>query len=343
MKCRLLPFVISLLVALPTGALARDVSSAVREPIGNSARSTLAGWQSRVMSEIANEPVSTSAGPISGGAENAKLPRLLSIDYDRYLVDPGLPNPIQSAWVFDPALRRIVMWGGAGAYRDGISTLTLDSPRRWTRLPLQNPYEPPVAASAILRSADNTMVVFGGRDTSKTETANSRVDIFTLDASPAYLGDYNPGSGPAARWGHCAVYDPTGDAMFVFGGQSPGNVKYNDVWKLSFSPSLTWTQLSPTGTAPSARVGAAMVLDPSGHRLVIHGGSPAFTPNGPSGPLLSDTWALDLDPTPHWTQLTIGAPGPATCLAAASYDVAGDRMFLFGGEKLSPPADSSTW
>jgi hypothetical protein len=63
----------------------------------------------------------------------------------------------------------------------------------------------------------------------------------------------------------------------------------------------TWTELKPTGEAPTPRNNAAGIYDPIGHRLIVFAG---LVP----GDITSDVWALDLDQN-AWTR----SAGPARC------------------------------
>src|SRR5215471_13315280 len=61
-------------------------------------------------------------------------------------------------------------------------------------------------------------------------------------------------SGPSARFSHSAVFDPTSAQMIIFGGQSNGT-NLNDLWLgvTSSAQNVTFTAMTATGTAPSAR------------------------------------------------------------------------------------------
>lgn len=78
----------------------------------------------------------------------------------------------------------------------------------------------------------------------------------------------------------------TGERAYVFGGGDRERGKLADLWSLDLG-SLTWREEAPTGDAPSARSGAAMVTDPSGTRLLLFGGQ---TRSG----ALGDLWELSL-------------------------------------------------
>jgi hypothetical protein len=93
---------------------------------------------------------------------------------------------------------------------------------------------------------------------------------------------------------------------------APGGViaaRYNDVWVLTYANGVggtpAWTQLSPVGTPPSARLNHRTVYDPASNRLIVFGGSDATG-------TLNEVWVLThangLGGTPTWIQLS--PPGP---------------------------------
>ena len=55
-------------------------------------------------------------------------------------------------------------------------------------------------------------------------------------------------------------------------GQLDGPTLRNDVWALSLAGTPAWTQLTPTGTPPSARYGHSAIYDPVRDRMVVFGG-----------------------------------------------------------------------
>jgi hypothetical protein len=131
--------------------------------------------------------------------------------------------------------------------------------------------------------------------------------------TPAWINLNPSGGSPGARESHAAVYDQANNRMIIYGGYiTPGNCGgvVSDVWVLSNADGTggtpTWTQLSPTGTAPARRAAGA-AYDSVHNRLIINGGSPSGCGDG-----LNDTWVLSnangLGGTPTWTQLAPTAP-----------------------------------
>lgn len=98
------------------------------------------------------------------------------------------------------------------------------------------------------------------------------------------------------------------------------------------SAQSTWTQLSPQGPIPPARYSHAAVYNPTSNRLIVFGGAA-----GPGGSYTNDVWVManaNGVGTPSWIQLFAnGAPGspPPRLQHSAVYDVANNRMIVFGG------------
>lgn len=156
-------------------------------------------------------------------------------------------------------------------------------------------------------------------------------------------------TGPSARLDHAAVYDPVGQRMILFGGFTSGGA-VADLWELTLPSSGTpsWTELTASGIAPSARWGHSAIYDPIGKRMVVFGGF--------DGTLPTDVHALRLD-TLSWTTLSVsGSPPPGRMAHGAVYvpDPSTPRMIVFGGNDLSaalgdvwqltfPTSGSPTW
>jgi hypothetical protein len=126
--------------------------------------------------------------------------------------------------------------------------------------------------------------------------------------------------------------------MIIFGGQgglSNGRPLLNDVWVLSGSngtASAAWTQLSPTGTAPSPRGERRTAYDPSTNRMMLFGGNPNV---GYCFGVANDLWVLTnangRAGTPSWLQLTPSTAGPLRQYPSQVYDPGSNTMIVFGG------------
>jgi hypothetical protein len=178
------------------------------------------------------------------------------------------------------------------------------------------------------------MTIFGGynsgtffNDVWSLSNANG------LGGTPAWAQLSPTGSAPTTRFLHTAVYDTTNNRMIIFGGNNPNMGYLNDVWVLSTANGVggtpAWTQLSPTGSAPTTRGGHTAFYDAANNLMTIFGGTDG-------GSFLNDVWVLShangLGGTPAWTQIFPTGSDPTTRYGhTAIYDAVNNRMTIFGG------------
>jgi Galactose oxidase, central domain len=196
---------------------------------------------------------------------------------------------------------------------------------------------PRAAHSAVLDTATNSMLVFGG--TIPNENANSRTnlnDVWRLNGNLTWTVLKPIGTPPAPRSLHSAIYDSANNRMVIFGG-GEGNTSpcANDVWVLTNANGKTgtpeWVELAPTGTAPAPRANHGAVYDPNTNSMILYGGQNCFST------IFGDVWLLSnangLGGTPAWTQLfpTGSGPGARFITGGVAYDSAHNRLIVFGG------------
>ena len=166
------------------------------------------------------------------------------------------------------------------------------------------------------------MWIFGGYD--GTSFLN---DVWVRPAGGAgtWTQVIAAGAAPSSRVYSTWVFDAAADRLVLFGGAESAGI-VGDTWQLDLSGTPTWSQLSPTGTAPGGRYIHDATLDPVRDRMLVFGGADNFG-------LTNDCWALDLSPpTPVWSQIVpSGALPPARSWPSIVYDPADDRLVLFGG------------
>lgn len=154
--------------------------------------------------------------------------------------------------------------------------------------------------------------------------------------APAWV----PAGPPFPRVDFTAVLDLKTTRMIVFGGGSTaGNL--NDVWRLNRK--LSWTFVSPTGTAPAPRTGPSAVYDHKSNRMIVFGGG-----LGNTSPCVSDVWVLTdangTEGTPAWIQLSAaGGPPPSRLRHSAVYDPHSNRMIVFGGNDCFSTNFGDVW
>jgi hypothetical protein len=185
-------------------------------------------------------------------------------------------------------------------------------------------------------SSSNHMMIFGGEEGFPKPCVNDYWVLTgannTAGTKPTWVSETIAGTLPAARAHHSGVYDPTTNSMIVFGGYDCTSTYFNDVWVLSnanaVSGTLAWTQLTPTGTAPSPRQSASAVYNSSTNTLIVFGGDAGASP-------FSDLWILThangTGGTPAWIELTTAGGPPARSGHSATYDSVNNLMTVFGG------------
>lgn len=242
-------------------------------------------------------------------------------------------------WGYDPARQRLIIFGGYGhhypggenEYLNDVWELSLDGVPAWNELhPTGPPPEGRLAGASVYDPLRQRFVGFGG-------TRGLPVDTWALDLSgePAWSQmtvDSTTSGDPPGSYGMTCIYDVIRDRMVTFGGSTSDDYfgVHNDVWELSLSDPLTWTQLAPSGQKPAARRTLTSVHDLLRDRMVIYGGWDSASNETSS--FLGDAWALSLGSELHWTELDPVGPLPTGRDAmAAVYDPFGDRMVVFGG------------
>jgi hypothetical protein len=155
-------------------------------------------------------------------------------------------------------------------------------------------------------------------------------DVWSLSVAgtPTWTHMDIPGAVPGERHSPQWGYDAARNRILIFGGYGrhhPGDpyAYLDDIWQLSLDGTPTWTELFPSGQAPSGRLAGAAVFDPLRQRFVGFGG----TIGAPV-----DTWALNLQGNANWQHVpTNGATPNGGWGMTSVYDARADRMLIFGG------------
>jgi hypothetical protein len=225
--------------------------------------------------------------------------------------------------------------GGSGQSGNDLWALSLAGAPAWSTLaPGGGPPSDRQDHVAIYDPIRDRMVIYGGQwipDYYDSSPFRPLGDVWALSLSgtPTWTQLAPTGTPPDMWFSTCAIYDPVRDRMVMFGGSNSAGYHdsvVNDVWALSLSGSPAWTQLTPDGTPPIARMGQAGIYDPIRDRMIVFGG------DDDNGTILSDTWALSLTGSPTWTKLTpADTPQGPRAYHTAVYDPVQDRMVVFGG------------
>lgn len=164
-----------------------------------------------------------------------------------------------------------------------------------------------------------------------TRQATPTAPAFTFPNFTAQAAVSNGAPSPL-RSGHGMTWDEHDNLFFVFGGIDSNNALLGDLW--SYSPTTgNWSQLSPNpggsptpgtcGSAPSARMNAALVWDSVDQQLLLYGGMDT------SNHYFGDLWSYS-PATRSWTLLKCNGNGPGARTTAAIWD--GHEMLVLDGE-----------
>jgi N-acetylneuraminic acid mutarotase len=126
---------------------------------------------------------------------------------------------------------------------------------------------------------NKVIILFGGWSATK-----EYADTWAYEPAANTWVELSPaGESPAARAHQQMVYDPTVEKVVLFGGGRSTTV-FNDTWNYDFA-SNSWTPVTLTGDAPSARTGYALAYYAADRKVLLFGGS-----NGID--FYSDIWTL---------------------------------------------------
>jgi N-acetylneuraminic acid mutarotase len=216
----------------------------------------------------------------------------------------------------------------------GLGLQGADDQGTWIQVEVSG--TPLIAHAAVYDPSSGRIIVFGHAELDTN-------DIWAYDLTANTCTELKPaGPAPVPHTGFAADYDPNTGRLILFGGweaqpssEDPDKVgAVNDTW--AYDPAVNiWTELVPTGPAPTPRWAAAIAYDPATQRLILFGGWDSVA-------CLDDTWAYDAVAN-TWTELQPSGPKPGERWGyAAAYDSSAGQMVLFGGESLTGQF-SDTW
>ncbi|CAE7199689.1 gefF [Symbiodinium microadriaticum] len=148
--------------------------------------------------------------------------------------------------------------------------------------------------------------------------------LLPADSQARYWLELSPsGTAPSERYGHTMVWSPEADGFYIFGGVVDGS-RRNDVW-LYARQANSWEQLSPSGTAPSARTAHTAVWSPDADGFYTFGGCYNHGE-------LNDVWFYARQAN-SWEQLSPSGTAPsARHHHAMVWSPEADGFYVFGGE-----------
>jgi N-acetylneuraminic acid mutarotase len=235
--------------------------------------------------------------------------------------------------IVDRQSNRAILFGGyTGSRLNDLWALDMTSGQeKWAKLSPSG--TPPVGRSgqtAIWDEANRRMVVFAG-------SGDTQIfgDTWVLSLDSLIWHRLNI-FGPTPRWGHTAVYDSANHRMIVFGGRDASDFLPNETYALDLTPGReTWSYVNPTGTPPSRREAHIATIDPTGNRMLLHGG---YFWLGGSWYFYNDIYEMTLTPgQERWAQLTPSGvpPTPPRRASAGTREELTLRWIVFGGEEFN--------
>lgn len=245
--------------------------------------------------------------------------------YEPFLGTQPAPRTSASG-AYDPLRQRVLVYGGndASSSLDDLWALDLSSTATWTRLAPTGSSPGGGSGFTAIYDPNRDRMLFVGGATASGPCPTPEVWQLTLTATPAWSKLTVAGAPPSGRAGTVVAYDSIRDRLLLFGGSSglciQPSVYYNDLWSLSLAGTPTWTQLMPSGTAPTGRAYGRAVYDAASDRL--------FLLNGSGSDAL---WAVAFAGGPAWTRLSPAGSWPAPSGQAVIRDPVRGELVVFGG------------
>jgi hypothetical protein len=242
----------------------------------------------------------------------------------------GSPSQrIDDSIAYDPAIGRLVMFGGEDSSSQALNDTWVWDGSGWSPYAATNPRPARWGAALAYYPATGQLVLYGGTDAA----GNLLGDTWVL-ADGAWTRVAT--SGPSPRTFAAMSFDPDEGKLVLFGGLQNGGAALGDTWLWDGS---TWSDpgvMNPPYTAPSARYKAALSFDPATGQMLLFGGSAS------GGTALNDTWLLRAG---HWYQLTASG-GPSVTEAdtpVMDFDAATGQMVLTSCCGGQPPWKEGEW
>jgi hypothetical protein len=230
--------------------------------------------------------------------------------------DIGPSARCSHAMAYDVARAQVILFGGnlspnpfGGKSDPNGDTWAWDG-QAWTQLADTGPSARQSASGMAYDSARDRVVLFGGDGNQDTWEWNGVEWTQTAE------------DGPPGRENAVMAYDSVREHLVLFGGNGADG-SFDDTWELD---GVAWTRVAHTG--PQGRTNAAMVF--SGTRTILFGGRLV----GNAVRTLRDTWEWS---GKFWTQRQDIGPLDRAGHRIV-YDSNRDRVVLFGGQSILPPA-----
>ncbi|MGC2035794.1 MAG: kelch repeat-containing protein [Thermoplasmata archaeon] len=261
-----------------------------------------------------------------------------------------LPGSRQgAAWAYDPALGRVVLYGGTGPGNVVLNDTWTLVPRNITWVPadpaevsadpshLPEPLPPLTNASMAYDAVDGYLLLFGG-ELPNGSAYNGTWSLSGSVSAGLEWTDLTPtlASGPGPCASPKMVYDNESGSIFLYTGEAR-----NSTWQYHDG---SWGRL-PSVSIPPPRRGGALAYLPGDEGVLLFGGESIATVFRPSV-ALNDTWLYE---DGGWSTRPLNGSPPALPYVGMDYDGVLDKVFVVAGGPtlqtwtLSPESWTSDW
>jgi len=224
------------------------------------------------------------------------------------LSGPVDPPPFSGRAVHDSRRHRMIYVEGVNPGEIWTLSLPASGTPAWRRFFVRGT-PPPVRnfPSVVYDSLADRVLMFGGKE---YQVYNDVWALSLTGDAPTWSQIQPIGVPPAARKDAAAIFDPLGDRMVLWGGNTnpnyDDNVSFSDTWSLELAGGPTWRKVV-TPRAPGVYTEAYAAYDPWNRRMLLHAGR--SVPTWYHGQeFKEDVWALALSEPMSWDSLP-AAPG----------------------------------
>jgi hypothetical protein len=238
-----------------------------------------------------------------GGENGPTTNKLWSLDLKtsawKELTGPQAPRRESHSAIYDSRAKRMVVFGGLDRTREDLFevwAMDLDpaSPtfEKWQDISVPEGRAPGrIDHVAIYDAARNRMVFHGGWMKTRQGLLGDTWAFYFGDTAgaPGRWQKIDSATAPPPRRHAVGVYDPDRNLFILFGGQGRTSTPLNDVWALDLVRD-EWTNITPSGPGPAARIDHQAVYDSKLHSMLVYGGDSLVE----DAPKLHDVWELEL-------------------------------------------------
>jgi predicted outer membrane repeat protein len=231
----------------------------------------------------------------------------------RTISDPTVDQPSPRAYhgmAYDPVNKTFIMCGGLSnisgnwTYEKDVWEWPGSSVTYWKRLGktlAKRRFKHKIAFDHV----NKKLILFGG-ETPPGSFSDSPMKILEDVNGEIFWKDLNPTNMPPKKLSNFAMAsDSHFKKVVIFGGYNPDNNgrKLDETWVWDGN---TWTKVYTHGQSPMARVGSAMVYDPSKEHFVLFGGE---TDRGVN----NETWIFSLAATRYVDPTSLNSLDRGAC------------------------------